>query len=108
VLAERGGASTLVFDEIDSGTGGETAGKLADSLHRAARSRQVIVVSHLAQIASRADRHLMVSKESSSGMPLTRVTHLSERALRLNELARLLGGGPGSKDHAGKLLEQAF
>lgn len=104
-LADSGSASTLIFDEIDSGTGGETAHLLADSLLRAAGSRQIIVISHLAQIASRAHRHMAVEKTFSSEMPATVVNHLDTRKKRLGELTRLLGGGDGAAAHAARLLE---
>lgn len=105
VVADSSSASTLVFDEIDAGTGGETAHNLAESLLRAASSRQIIVVSHLAQIASRAHRHLAVTKTYSEGMPVTTVETLNYRSGQLKELTRLLGGGAGAEDHASKLLE---
>ncbi len=104
VIADSGSASTLIFDEIDAGTGGETAHNLAESLLRAASSRQIIVISHLAQIASRAHRHLAVTKTYSDGMPVTTVTELDSRPEQLKELARLLGGGAGAEDHASTLL----
>ncbi|MCD6588623.1 MAG: AAA family ATPase [Candidatus Fermentibacteraceae bacterium] len=104
VVADSYAASTLVFDEIDAGTGGETANNLAESLLRAASTRQVIVISHLAQIASRAHRHLAVTKGYSSNMPVTEVTVLHHRQQRISELARLLGGGPGAEEHAMRLL----
>lgn len=105
VLADSGSATTLVFDEIDSGTGGETAHSLAESLLRASVSRQIIVISHLAQIASRAHRHMAVEKKYSDGMPVTTVNHLDSMEKRLEETARLLGGGEGARAHALRLLE---
>jgi len=104
VMADTGSASTLIFDEIDAGTGGETAHRLADSLVRASRSRQIIVISHLAQVASRADNHLAVVKDYMNGMPVTTVSALKTRAQRLTELTRLLGGGTGASEHADSLL----
>jgi DNA repair protein RecN (Recombination protein N) len=104
VVADSYAASTLVFDEIDAGTGGETANNLAESLLRAASTRQVIVISHLAQIASRAQRHLAVTKGYSGNMPVTEVTVLHHRQQRISELARLLGGGAGAEEHAIRLL----
>ncbi|MCK4504387.1 MAG: DNA repair protein RecN [Candidatus Aegiribacteria sp.] len=97
-------ASTMVFDEIDSGIGGETANLLADSLKRASENRQVIVITHLAQIASKAGRHLAVSKELHDGMPSTRVKELKDKQNRVAELARLLGGGDAAIEHAEKML----
>ena len=106
VLADFGSASTLIFDEIDSGTGGETAHLLAESLLRASESRQIIVISHLAQIASRAQRHLAVEKNYHDGMPVTTVKHLDTSEDRVEELTRLLGGDHGARDHAQRLLEE--
>ena len=104
VVAESSSPATLVFDEIDAGTGGETAHNLAESLLKASHSRQVIVISHLAQIASRAHRHLAVTKTYSEGMPRTKVSVLDSKPEQLKELARLLGGGAGAEDHASLLL----
>jgi DNA repair protein RecN (Recombination protein N) len=106
-MAGKGEATTLIFDEIDSGTGGETAHSLADSLLRASADRQIIVISHLAQIASRAHRHMAVEKVSGDEMPVTTVRHLESAEERAGELARLLGGGEGAAHHARKLLESA-
>ncbi len=105
VVADSADSSTLVFDEIDAGTGGETAHNLAESLLRAAKSRQIIVISHLAQIASRGHRHLAVTKNYSDGMPVTSISTLDSYEDQLIELARLLGGGAGAEIHAAKLLE---
>ena len=103
-LASVSQASTMVFDEIDSGIGGETANLLADSLKRASERRQVIVITHLAQIASKAGRHLAVSKELHDDMPSTRVRVLMDKQNRIAELARLLGGGDAATEHAEKML----
>ena len=97
-------APTMIFDEIDSGVGGETANLLADSLSRVSLGRQVIVITHLPQIASRADHHLAVSKSTEGGMPVTTVRTLSSRTQRVEELSRLLGGGKGSREHAEKMV----
>lgn len=97
-------APTMVFDEIDSGVGGETANLLADSLGRVSGRRQVIVITHLPQIASRADHHLAVSKDMEEGMPVTRVRLLADRGQRVEELSRLLGGGTGAREHAEKMV----
>jgi DNA repair protein RecN (Recombination protein N) len=105
-LSGPGSASTLVFDEIDSGVGGETAGLLASSLSRASRNRQTIVITHLPQIASRALRHLAVSKSSGPGMPETSVRVLEGDA-RAEEIARMLGGGAAAMDHARAMLAEA-
>lgn len=97
-------APTMIFDEIDSGVGGETANLLAESLSRVSRQRQVIVITHLPQIASRADHHLAVSKGMESGLPVTSVQSLESRDQRVEELSRLLGGGSGAREHAEKMI----
>ncbi len=96
----------LVFDEIDQGIGGEVAHRVAERLLRVAASHQVLVVTHLAQIASRADAHFSVGKETTEGQVRTRVRRL-EMPGRIEELARMLGGDPGSatsRAHAQELL----
>ncbi|MCK4506788.1 MAG: AAA family ATPase [Candidatus Aegiribacteria sp.] len=103
-LASVSQAPTMVFDEIDSGIGGETANLLADSLKRASENRQVIVITHLARIASKAGRHLAVSKELRDGLPSTQVKELKDKQNRVAELARLLGGGDAAIEHAEKML----
>ncbi len=103
-LASVTQAPTMVFDEIDSGVGGETANLLADSLDRVSRRRQVIVITHLPQIASKAHRHLAVVKEMDDGLPVTRVDTLSDRDSRVEELTRLLGGGTAAMEHARKMI----
>jgi len=95
---------TMVFDEIDSGVGGETSRFLADSLLRASRERQVIVITHLARIAAAAGSHLTVSKEQRGDLPFTEVTLLTTREERVAELARTLGGGDAARIHAGQML----
>lgn len=103
-LAELRRHPTLVFDEIDSGVGGKTAHLLADSLRRASGpDRQVIVITHLAQIASLADTHLAVSKRTREGMPVTTVKELGPDD-RVEEIARILGGGDAAREHAKKML----
>jgi DNA repair protein RecN (Recombination protein N) len=66
VLAELDEVPTLVFDEVDAGIGGRTAIAVAERLAAVARTRQVLVVTHLAQIAARADRHFLVTKADGS------------------------------------------
>jgi DNA repair protein RecN (Recombination protein N) len=105
-LAEVAQPGTMVFDEIDSGVAGETAHLLADALERAASGgRQVIVITHLAQIACRADRHISVSKRIEKDLPVTMVRSL-EREDRVAELARVLGGGEAALAHARSLLDR--
>ena len=98
---------TMIFDEIDSGVGGETARSLADSLVRAAADRQVIVITHLPRIAAAADQHLTVMKEQRADLPYTEVQLLESREKRISELTRVLGGGEAAGVHAEKMLDEA-
>jgi DNA repair protein RecN (Recombination protein N) len=89
-IAAVGGGETLVFDEIDAGIGGQTANAVGQTLARLAERAQVITITHLPQIASRADRHFRVEKVP--GDPThTRIDALDEDE-RQNELERMLGG----------------
>jgi DNA repair protein RecN (Recombination protein N) len=89
-LAAVGGGETLVFDEIDAGIGGTTAHAVGETLERLAGRVQVITITHLPQIASRAERHFRVEKVP--GEPThTRIEPLGE-AERRDELQRMLGG----------------
>ncbi|MDH3734564.1 MAG: DNA repair protein RecN [Gemmatimonadota bacterium] len=96
----------LVFDEVDAGIGGEIANRIAERLVHVAASHQVLVVTHLAQIAARADSHYVVSKAAESGSTHAAVAPVEEDA-RIEELARMLSGDPGSvrsRAHAEELL----
>jgi DNA repair protein RecN (Recombination protein N) len=89
-IAAVGGGETMVFDEIDAGIGGQTAHGVADTLARLAGHAQVITITHLPQIASRAERHFRVEK--IPGDPThTRIQELAE-AERREEIERMLGG----------------
>lgn len=106
VLAAVDQIPSLVFDEIDSGIGGRVAHQVAARLAEVAGKHQVFVVTHLAQIASRADDHLRVDKTEVDGRTETRVTRLQGKE-RVAEVARLLGGDPDSdtsRRHAEELL----
>ncbi len=108
VLARLDAIPTLVFDEIDAGIGGMVANAVAERLCQVAREHQVLVVTHLAQVASRADGHLRVEKEASDeGLADARL-HRLHGSDRVTEVARLLGGDPdseASRGHARELLE---
>jgi DNA repair protein RecN (Recombination protein N) len=106
VLARLDAIPTLVFDEIDAGIGGKVAHHVGEKLKRLAADHQVFVVTHLPQIASRADVHLLVQKSDAEGIATADVTTLTGEA-RVRELARLLGGDPDSNAslaHARELL----
>lgn len=104
VLGESDSAETLVFDEVDAGVGGATAVALAGVLSDLARTHQVIVVTHLAQVASVADEHYLVSK-TAGDVPETRIEPISGDE-RVREIARMLSGHvtETSLAHARELL----
>ncbi len=105
-LARLDQVPSLVFDEIDTGIGGVTANRVAANLRRVAECHQVFVITHLPQIAARADHHLRVEKLEADGRAATRLTELTGEE-RVRELARMLGGDPdraASLEHARELL----
>ena len=100
--SQLGTAQTLIFDEVDAGVGGETAWRLAERLKRLAERRQVLVVTHLPQVAAVAQRHFRVTKTPEG----VRVEPLAGEA-RVKEIARLLSGAytQAALAHARELLE---
>jgi DNA repair protein RecN (Recombination protein N) len=106
ILARVDDVPTLVFDEIDAGIGGRIAVQVGEQLRTVARSHQVFAITHLPQIASRADHHLLVVKGEAEGISRTDLRDLRGDD-RVRELARMLGGDPESRtslDHARELL----
>lgn len=91
VLADVDEIGTLVFDEVDSGISGRAASKVGTLLRQIAGGRQVLCVTHLAQMAACGHAHLLVSKQVAEGRTYTNVENLSEEQ-RLEELARIIGG----------------
>lgn len=107
VLGQADSVDTLVFDEVDAGVGGSTAVALAEVLADLARTHQVIVVTHLAQVAVRGDAHYTVSKVmGEDGKPQTSLQQLSEEQ-RPAEIARMLSGDATetSLAHAREMLQ---
>jgi DNA repair protein RecN (Recombination protein N) len=92
VLADKRDGSALVFDEIDAGIGGATATAVGLRLGALARGAQVLCVTHLAQIASWADRHYLLRKRERSGATVVELVELEERRDVLEEIARMLSG----------------
>ncbi len=91
VLAGNDPVPTMIFDEVDAGVGGQAAIEVGRRLSRLARDHQVVVVTHLPQVAAYADRHLVVRRDTRDGTTRTEVRRL-EDAERARELARMLAG----------------
>jgi DNA repair protein RecN (Recombination protein N) len=109
VFAGAGGPPTLVFDEVDSGVGGTAAVEIGRRLARLARTHQVLVVTHLPQVAAFADRHLVVAKDTGGAITTSGV-RIVEETERARELSRMLAGLPDSDlgiAHAEELLSVA-
>ncbi|AZO76403.1 MULTISPECIES: DNA repair protein RecN [unclassified Bosea (in: a-proteobacteria)] len=114
VLAERGSAPTLVFDEIDTGVGGAVADAIGERLARLAARVQVVSVTHAPQVAAKAGQHFLIAKSAHGGegadeRTVTRVSQL-EAGSRREEIARMLAGASITEEAraaAGKLLDAA-
>lgn len=91
VLAEKDSLGTMIFDEIDTGVSGKAAHKIAYKMHELSKNKQVLCVTHLAQIAAYADNHLYIEKISDENKTFTKVTSLSDTE-RTSEIARIIGG----------------
>ena len=102
VLAEQDSVPTLIFDEIDTGVSGKAAQKIGIKLRALSRHHQIICVTHLAQLATQAQHHLLIEKHSTESSTSTEVTVL-DRAARIAEIARIMGG----EDQSALLLQTA-
>ena len=91
VLAEQDQVATLIFDEVDTGVSGRAAQKVAEKLRSVAKTKQVLCVTHLPQLAALANTHLLIAKEERQGRTYTSVTPLDIEG-RKRELARIIGG----------------
>jgi DNA repair protein RecN (Recombination protein N) len=105
VLVRHDAIATLVFDEVDQGIGGEIGAQVGAALAEVAERHQVLVITHLPQIAARADQHLVVSKEARGGIATSdvQVIHGEDR---VSEVARMLGDAEGAaaRRHAQEML----
>jgi DNA repair protein RecN (Recombination protein N) len=102
-----GSASTLVFDEVDAGIGGRVANTVGELMRQLGSDRQVLAVTHLAQVAATAHHHLKVSKHQSRGETLSTIEPLQDHT-RVAEIARMLGGTEDSDTvlaHAREILQ---
>lgn len=107
VLADKDDIDTLIFDEVDTGISGSAAQKVGLKLQEVSRSRQVLCVTHQAQIAALADHHFKISKQVSDGKTYTGVRELDHNGRR-DELARIIGGVEITKatlDYAEEMLQ---
>jgi DNA repair protein RecN (Recombination protein N) len=107
VLAKNSPVGTYIFDEVDAGVGGKAAVEVGKRLALLAKNSQVIVVTHLAQVASWADNHLVVTKNETGSVTQSNIIEVSGNERR-KEIARLLSGQDESisaQEHAGELLE---
>ena len=105
VLVRHDAIPTLVFDEVDQGIGGEIGAQIGAALAEVAARHQVLVITHLPQIAARADRHLVVTKGTRNGMATSEAAAIHGED-RVGELARMLGDADGreARRHAQALL----
>lgn len=109
VIAEKDSINTLVFDEIDTGVSGRAAQKIGMKLKQIAKFRQVLCVTHLAQIAVMADNHMLIEKSIIGERTVTTVKTLDEDQRRY-EVARIMGGDnitPLLLENAGQLIDDA-
>ncbi len=97
VLADADSVPTVIFDEIDMNIGGETANKVGDELLSLGKKRQILCISHLAQVAARADNHFKVEKVCRNSRTFSQVVQLDDP---IPELSRMLGGGDSATKHA--------
>jgi DNA repair protein RecN (Recombination protein N) len=108
IAADKGNIPTMIFDEIDTGISGRMAHVVAEKLHAISRNRQVVCVTHLPQIASMADRHFLVTKESGEKKTNTYILELDGEQ-RVDEIARLTGGESDvAKEHAREMIGRAI
>ena len=91
IFSDTDPVDTLIFDEIDTGVSGRAAQKIAEKINKISLNKQVLCITHLAQIAAMADTHFLIEKTVADGRTYTKVTPLDEK-MRQNELARIIGG----------------
>lgn len=105
VMAELDHVPLLIFDEVDSGISGEVGNKIGEALSNLGKHHQVLTITHLHQVASRAQNQLSVSKKEEDGRTFTSVKELDYEG-RVDELVRMLGGESETvREHARQLLE---
>ncbi|MGN0164489.1 MAG: DNA repair protein RecN [Candidatus Ornithomonoglobus sp.] len=105
ILAKSDDVDTLIFDEIDTGVSGGAAQKIADKLKTIGESKQVICITHLPQLASAADNHFLIVKDTDGELASTTLEELDLEG-RVKELARIVGGGAAGEEYAREMLKQ--
>lgn len=107
VMATRDLTPVLVFDEVDSGMSGEVANQIGDCLQELGKSHQILTITHLHQVASRADTQLLVEKSEQDGRTTTQINILQNKD-RVLEIARMMGDPKSTsvQEHAQRLLER--
>lgn len=109
ILGQADRVATCVFDEVDAGIGGAVADRVGSQIRALSRTKQVLCITHLPQIAAYGDDHLRVEKQVADGRTTTRVRRLTATERR-EEIARMLGGAKitaKSRAHAEELLREA-
>ena len=109
ITATIGRIPTLIFDEVDVGIGGRVAEIVGQQLRDLGQARQVLCITHQAQVAAKGNQHLQVAKESADGETVSRIKPLSEID-RVEEIARMIGGieiSQQTRDHAEDMLARA-
>jgi len=107
VMADREQVGTMIFDEVDTGVSGRMAQVVGEKMASIGRSRQVIAVSHLPQIAALCNAHYLVEKQVVDGRTVSGVVRLDEDG-RIREVARMIGGGSDMESafsHARNMIE---
>lgn len=106
VMAELDQVPLLIFDEVDSGISGEVGNSIGEALRKLGKHHQVLTITHLHQVASRAENQLSVSKSEKDGRTFTSIKEL-DRDGRITEISRMLGGDSATiREHASQLLAE--
>ena len=105
ILAKTDSVDTLIFDEIDTGVSGAAAQKIADKLKEIGKTKQVICITHLPQLAAAADNHFLIVKNVEGELARTTLKELDTDG-RVNELARIVGGGTAAEEYAREMLKK--
>ncbi len=109
ILAHKDQVATIIFDEIDTGVSGKAAQSIAEKLAKVSKTKQVFVITHLPQVASMADYHYLIQKNTNNNLTTTEINKLDEES-KINTIARMLGGVEVTDityKHAKEMIEKA-